>query len=126
MKIYILFLSLGLISCTSSEPNYDYKSVQIDEIMENMDEPAWLLNRMSKSKHDNKVDWLTQLTILQDESHALIALHHPDKLFQDEAQLVAQNIDQFIEILPSLKSEEQFQKWYEVKKSCNKCHEIYD
>ncbi|MDD7984160.1 hypothetical protein PQO01_04230 [Lentisphaera marina] len=126
MKIRLLISSAIFLSCTSSEPNYDYKSVEIDEIMENMDEPTWLLNRMQKSNHLIQDDWLQQLSILQEESHALIAIQHPDKFFRDEAQRTAQYIDDFIAQLPSLKREEQFKKWSEVKKSCDKCHEVYE
>ena len=126
MKKNILLLSTLLFSCTSSEPNYHYKSVQIDEIMENMDEPTWLLNRMQKAKHPQKSDWLDQLHILQKESHDLIALNHPDTLFQDEAKRVAEAIDQFVVNLPKMTLEERLDKWTVVKRSCDKCHEVYD
>lgn len=126
MKKNILLLSTLLFSCSSPEPNYHYKSVQIDEIMENMDEPTWLLNRMQKAKHPGKSDWLDQLHILQKESHDLIALNHPDKLFQDEAKRVAEAIDQFVANLPKMTLEERLDKWTVVKRSCDKCHEVYD
>ena len=126
MNKHLILFSALLLSCVSSEPNYHYKSVQIDEIMENMDEPTWLLNRMQKSKHPQKSDWLDQLHILQKESHDLIALNHPDKFFQDEAQRVADAIDKFVANLPKMSLQERLDKWTVVKRSCDKCHEVYD
>ena len=123
---YLHFLSLLLFySCVQQEPNYEYKAVEIDEIMENMDEPTWLLNRMVRAGHMKNDDWLVQLNILKDESDKLVEIHHPDDFFQDEAERVADLISQFINELPADK-DQRIAQWKKVKHSCEACHEVYE
>ena len=91
-----------------------------------MDQPSWLLNRMVKSKHHEKSDWKEQLEIIQRESHLLVQLNHPDELFQNLASQSSFELDQFIINLSKMDMNEQEKSWVSIKKSCQKCHEVYD
>ena len=116
---------LLLKSCVKQEPNYEYKALEIDKMMEAMDVPTWLLNRMLKANHMKNEDWLEQLNILKVESDKLVAINHPDNFFQDEAERVADLIGDFIENLPAQK-EERSLAWKKIKHSCEACHEVYE
>ncbi|WDE98305.1 hypothetical protein PQO03_21065 [Lentisphaera profundi] len=126
MKKRFLILTAFIFSCSHNELSFDYKSVEIDEIMESMDQPSWLLNRMVKSKHYTKSDWKEQLEIIQRESHVLVKLNHPDELFQKLAIQSSFELDQFIINLSKMDMNEQEKSWIAIKNSCQKCHEVYD
>ena len=125
MRLYNLLAILVFISCAKQEPTYDYKALEVDLIMETMDEPTWLLNRMLKAEHMKDEDWLEQLNILKVESDKLVAINHPDSFFQDEAERVADLVGDFINNLPASKQERAIQ-WKKVKHSCEACHEVYE
>jgi hypothetical protein len=125
MKLSLMLFCLVIISCVNKEPTYGYKEVEVDEIMENMDEPDWLLSRMARAGHMRDEDWLTQLNILKEESDKLVAIDHPDVFFQDEAERVAEIISDFINNLPAEKNQRAL-AWKKVKHSCEACHEIYE
>ena len=123
--ITLSFFYLLITSCSNQEPTYGYKEVEVDEIMENMDEPNWLLSRMARSGHMKDSDWLAQLNILKEESDKLVLINHPDDFFQSEAERVAALVNDFIENLPASKDKRAAQ-WKKVKHSCEACHEVYE
>ena len=123
--ITLLVFFLSVLSCSNQEPTYGYKEVEVDEIMENMDEPNWLLSRMARAGHMKDSDWLAQLNILKEESDKLVSINHPDDFFQDEAKRVADLIGDFISNLPAYK-DERVAQWKKVKHSCEACHEVYE
>lgn len=126
MKLAPLATLLLFSSCVShKEPTLDYESVFVDEVMENMEEPEWAIDRMLKNDLHAHQDLPVMIDKILVETDRLFEINHPDHTFNDINETLKQALinmkNQISESPETINS-----NWKLVKRACRDCHHIYE
>jgi hypothetical protein len=124
-KTIIITLFFFLLTSCSSQFTHDYESVRVDEIMENMEEPEWAIDRMFKNDMHQHPDLAKMIDRLSLETDNLITINHPDKAFNNFTNDLKLSLIEFKKSTHQSKGQLS-QQWQQVKNSCRNCHEIYE
>ena len=124
-KYFVSTLYCLLLFSCSSQLTHDYKSVRVDEIMENMEEPEWAIDRMFKNDMHKHPDLPKMIDRLILETDYLAEIKHPVKTFNDFTNELHLSLVDFKNSTQQSQSV-LTQKWKQVKNTCRNCHDIYE
>ena len=120
-----LIISLFLLFSCSSQFTHGHESVLVDEIMENMEEPEWAIDRMLKNDMDKHPDMPKMIDRLSLQTQRLSKIKHPDKAFNEFTQELQTSLARLKTSLQQANPDFP-QQWQQVKNACNNCHDIYE